>query len=449
MVVEICGIGGYSETGKNCTAIKVDEEVVILDLGLHMENYIHYTEDREDVDAAGYRELRKVDAVPDISLIEDWKDKVVAIVTSHAHLDHIGAIPFIAPQFPEVPLIGTPYTIEVIKSILRDERIDIPNKIIDVNLNSTYKISESLKVELINVTHSIPQASIIALHTKHGTILYANDYKFDRQPTLGKKPNFKRLEELGQQNVIALICNSIYAHDHKKTPSESVAKQMLKDVLLGVNFQGKGLIVTTFSSHLARLKSIIEMGKRLNRKIIFIGRSLAKYVEAGERVQIIDFKKDIKLVKYRDKVENFLRKISKEKDKYLLVVTGHQGEPKAILPRIARKELALDLSTGDVVVFSCSVIPVELNKENRTNLEKQLIKRGVRIFRDIHVSGHASREDHRDLIELTKPQHIIPAHCGYEKSHHLAELAQEMGYKQTHILEDGKRIKVDLTTSQP
>jgi len=442
MPVEICTIGGYSETGKNCTAVKIDDEVIILDLGLHMENYIRYTED-EDIRALSHEELLKVNAVPNLSLIKDWKSKVIAIVPSHAHLDHIGAVPFSAHKFPQAPVICTPYTAEVLISILKDERISIPNKIIDLNLNSTYRLSPNITLELINVTHSVPQASLIAIHTKYGTIIYANDYKFDRQPTLGKKPNFPRLKEIGNQNVLALICESIYAHEHKKTPSESVAKQMLKDVLLGVNFKNSALIVTTFSSHLARLKSIIEMGKQLNRRIVFLGRSLSKYVEAGERIKIINFKKDIKIFKHRDKVENLLRKASKQKDKYLLVVTGHQGEPRAILPRIARKELKFDLSSGDVIVFSCSIIPVPLNKENRLELEHQLKSKGARLFKDIHVSGHAAREDHRDLIELLKPKYIIPSHCAPEKSHHLADLAVEIGYqldKTVYLMEDGKRL---------
>ncbi|MBR9683685.1 RNase J family beta-CASP ribonuclease [Candidatus Woesearchaeota archaeon] len=445
MPVEMCSIGGYSETGKNCTAIKVDDEVVIFDMGLHMENYIRYTEN-EDIRALSYQELRKVDAIPDLSLIEDWQDKVIAIVPSHAHLDHVGAVPFASKKCPNASIIGTPYTVEVLRSILKDERIDIPNPIIDLNLNATYKLSPNLTLELINVTHSVPQASLIALHTKYGTIIYANDYKFDRQPTLGKKPNFKRLKELGDKKVLALICESLYAHEHKKTPSESVAKQMLKDVLLGVNSKGRALIVTTFSSHLARLKSIIEMGKQLNRKIVFLGRSLAKYVDAGEKINIINFKKDVKVIKYRDQIEHFLKKISKQKDKYLIAVTGHQGEPRAILPRIARRELKLDLGSGDLVIFSCSVIPVTLNKDNREVLEKQLRDRHVRIFRDIHVSGHACREDHRDLFELVRPKHIIPSHAGHEKAMHLAELAEEMGYKMEktiHLMEDGKRIKLN------
>ncbi len=288
MPIEICTIGGYSESGKNSTAIKVDGEVVILDMGLNMENYIRYTED-EDISAMHYEELLEVDAVPDYGLIDSWKSKVVAIVPSHGHLDHIGAIPFSASIFPQAPIVCSPYTAEVLKSIFRDERIKIPNELISLNLNSIYKVSDKLSIELVNMTHSIPQAAMIVLHTKYGKVVYANDYKFDRQPTLGKKPNFQRLEEIGNEGVTVLINECLYAHEHKKTPSESVAKQMLKDVMLGVNAEQRGMIVTTFSSHLARLKSIIELGKRLDRKIIFIGRSLSKYVSAGERINIIDF----------------------------------------------------------------------------------------------------------------------------------------------------------------
>lgn len=442
MPIEICAVGGYSETGKNCTAIKVDEEIILLDLGLHMENYTRYTED-EDIRALTYEELLQVEAVPDLSLFKDWKQKVIAIVPSHGHLDHLGAVPFAAPKFPWAPVICTPYTAEVLRSIVQDEGLKFPNRIIDLNLNSAYPLSPNITLELINVTHSIPQAALVAIHTKYGTLLYANDYKFDRHPTLGKKPNFERLEELGKRGILALICESIYADEHKKMPSESVAKQMLKDVLIGVNSKGHALIVTTFSSHLARLKSIIEMGKELNRRIVFLGRSLAKYVEAGERLQLIDFKKDVKIIKFRDKVEEFLRKASQSKDKYLLVVTGHQGEPRAILPKIARRELKFELGAGDLVVFSCSIIPVPLNQDNRAKLESQLKQKGARIFRDIHISGHAAREDHRDLIELVKPKHIIPSHAGPDKSHHLADLAVELGYKlgkSVHLMEDGKRL---------
>ena len=130
------------------------------------------------------------------------------------------------------------------------------------------------------------------------------------------------------------------------------------------------------------------------------------------------------------------------KEKYLIVCTGHQGEPKAVLSRLARGELPFKFSSGDVVIFSCSVIPVELNKDNRDILERAIRAKGARIFRDIHMSGHAAREDHRDLIELVKPKHIIPSHGSHEKGKYIIELAKEMGYadKKLHQMKDGKRI---------
>lgn len=443
MPIEVCTIGGYSTTSGNSTAIKVDDEVIVLDMGLHMENYTRYTED-EDIRELGYEELLKVKAVPDYRFIKDWKEKVIAIVPSHGHLDHAGAVPFCAGQFPKAPIICTPYTAEVLKTILADEKIKIPNKIMSLSSNSSYKISKNITIELVHVTHSIPHASFAVLHTKYGKIVYANDYKFDRNPVLGKAPNFERIEQLGKDNVRLLIVESLYADEHKKTPSEAVAKEMLRDVMLGIDAQGKAMIVTTFSSHLARLKSIIELGKKLNREIIFLGRSLAKYVAAGQHISLINFEPDIDLIKHRDKVEKVLTKVMKAgKEKYLLVVTGHQGEPKALLSRMVRDELPFRFSLGDVVIFSCSIIPVELNRQNREKLEHQLKGKGARIFRDIHVSGHASREDHRDLIQMLKPQSIIPAHAGFEKTQHIASLAEEMGFdikKQVHLMEDGKRI---------
>ena len=444
-MLEICTIGGFSESGKNSTAVKVDDEVVILDMGLHMENYIRYTED-EDISSMTYEELLQVNAVPNYNFIEDWKAKVIAIIPGHGHLDHLGAVPFAAQLFPKAPIICTPYTAEVLKSTLGDEKIRFPNGIIAVNLNSTYKLSAKIQVELVYMTHSIPQTAMIVLHTPYGKVVYTNDYKFDLQPTLGQKPNFDRLYQLGKEDVSVLIVESLYAHEHRKTPSEMVAKQMLKDVMLGVHTDGKAMVVTTFSSHLARLKSIVELGQKLNREIVFLGRSLSRYVMAGERIDLINFKEQIDLVRHRDQVEKTLRKVMKEgKDKFIIVCTGHQGEPKAILSRMAKDMTPFRFEKEDVVIFSCSVIPCELNKENRGNLEKTLKAKGVRIFRDIHISGHAAREDHRDLINMLKPKNIIPSHGGPIMANELASLAEEMGYvrnKNVHVMEDGKKMVI-------
>lgn len=442
-MIEICTVGGYNEVGKNCTAIKVDDEVVILDMGLHLDKYIEYTEDEETHDFSP-KKLVEIGAVPDLSFIEDWIPKVKVIIPTHAHLDHIGAIPFLSNRF-NAPIVCTPFAKAVLEAILDDEGIKLRNEIKAVNPNSVYKVSENIKAEFINMTHSTPQTAMVAIHTKYGTIVYGNDFKFDSQPVLGKKPNFKRLAEIGKKGVLCLIVDSIYSSLARKTPSESVAKEMLKEVMLGTNSRGKAVIVTTFSSHLARLKSIIEFGRKMNRKIVFLGRSLRKYAMAGEKIKIVNFSKNAEIVGFRDKVRKNLNSIAEKKDKYLLVVTGHQGEPKSVLPRIINNEFKFRLGPGDLVIFSCTVIPNEINRINRDVIENKMKNLGVRIFRDIHVSGHCAREDQRDLIEMLKPENLIPAHGGKDKAEPMAELASELGYKlgkNVFIMEDGKRLKL-------
>ena len=365
MTIEVCTIGGFSKTEGNSVAIKVDDEVVLLDMGLSMENYIKHQEDREDVRVEKtYSKLIKVDAVPNYDLIKDWKNKVVAIAPSHAHLDHVGAIPFAASLFPKAKVISTPYTIEILNSILRDEKIHLPNQLITVKLNGSYKVSEKITLEFVEMTHSIPHTATIVVHTPYGKIMYANDFKLDYTPIIGKPPNMTRLKELGEEGVDIMFIDCLYADTHIHTPSETVAKQLLKDVMLGIDATGKAMIVTTFSSQISRLKSIIEMGQKLNRKIVFLGRSLSKYVSAAERINLVHFSEDVKMYSRRDEVEKILHKIQKEgPDKYLIVCTGHQGEPRAILSRIVRGEIDYKLKDGDIVIFSCRVIPVETNKK--------------------------------------------------------------------------------------
>lgn len=442
MTVEICTVGGYNEVGKNMTAIKVNDEVVILDMGLHLEKYIQYKDD-EDVRRLTSAELQKVDAIPDDTVIKDWRKFVKIIIPTHAHLDHVGALPFLSNKY-NAPIMCTPFTAEVIKSIIKDDKFILKNKIKILNANSKFKVSKTLTIEFINVTHSTPHTVMVALHTPEGVILYANDFKFDNYPTLGRKPNYKRLKELGRMGVKVLIVDGTRAKHQGKTPSESVAREMLRDVLIATESKDKAVIVTTFSSHIARLKSIVSFGKKMNRKVVFLGRSLAKYVGSAEAIGLINFSKEVEIVKYSKQIRKRLKQLNQEKrDKYLLVVTGHQGEPRSVLTRIAKGELPFKLEKEDHVVFSCSVIPNPLNIANREILESQLKKYGIRIFKDIHTSGHAAREDHRDLINMVNPEHIIPAHGDFTMTSALSDLAIEMDYelgKSVHIMRNGLRI---------
>ncbi len=440
-MIELLTIGGYNEVGKNCTAIKVDNEVVIFDMGIHLEKYIDYTENDENFKVSP-TELIRVGAIPNINRLKDWAMLVKAIIPTHAHLDHVGAIPYLAERF-DAPILCTPFTGAVINTLLKDDKKKIPNEIIIININSRFRISNNLEIEFVNITHSTPHTIMAVLHTKYGSIIYANDFKFDNFPILGKTPNYDRLKELGQSGVIALIVDSIYANLARKTPSETVAKSMLKDVMLNIESDGKAMIVTTFSSHIARLKSIIEFGKQLNRKIIFLGRSLSKYTQAAEDVGLVKFSDEVEIVRFGKQVKKKLRDIAKNKDKYLIVCTGHQGEPNAVLTRIATRQYDFKLGYEDIIIFSSTVIPTKVNQDNREKLEAGLKETGVRIFRDIHQSGHASREDLRDLINMVHPKNIIPAHGNHTMESGLAELATEMGYtpgKDVFLMQDFQKI---------
>lgn len=411
-MIEICSVGGYIEVGRNLTAIRYEDEVVLLDMGIHLENYINYTED-EDVHDIQYEELAKVGAVPDISRIKSWMSQVKAIIPGHAHLDHIGAIPFLAKKF-NAPILLTPYSNAVLEQIIKDNKIVIPNKIRVLSDNSTFELTKKITIEFINVTHSIPDSVMVAIHTPDGTVLYTGDYKFDPTPTLGKVTNMKRLSEL--KNVKLLIMDSLYSNRAGKTTSELDAQKLLEKTVLDNVSKQNGLIITTFSSQIARLKSIVALGKKLKRKVIFLGRSLSKYTQAAEDVGIVKFSDEIEIVKYSSQVKKRLAKILKSgKEKYLIVCTGHQAEKKAVLSKMLKKEY-YNFSKNDVVVFSCTTIPQEPNIRNRRLLEESLEALQVRIYKDIHSSGHASQEDQKMLVDMIKPKYIMPYHCEKESA---------------------------------
>lgn len=446
MVIKIHTIGGYNEVGKNMTALEIDDDIILFDAGLFLPAIVGVSE-RERIPTE--KGMRSLGALPDDIYLEKHglRQKVRAILVSHAHLDHVGGVPYIAPRY-NAPVLGTPYTMEVLKVLMEDSNQKIKNRIIPVQLNGSYLIkgrSGTYKVEFINITHSTLQCAIVAIHTNYGIVMYANDYKLDNSPVLGDKPNYTRLRELSKIGVKALIVDCLYAPDDRKTPSEKIARGLLEDVLFTTDNRKSGIIVTTFSSHIARLKTISEFGKRLNREVVFVGRSLIKYVSAAKRVIKTPFFSQIQLASYRNQVQKMLKKISRNREKYILVCTGHQGEPGSVLDRIARHQLPLCLNPNDHVIFSSKTIPTPINEENRQQLERRLKKHHVRIFDNVHTSGHGGREDLRDLINLLKPEHIIPSHGDVRKLTAGASLAVEMGFKlnkSVHILQNGQMLNL-------
>ncbi len=442
--MDICTVGGYAEVGKNMTVVKVDNDAVVIDMGFFLPKLIDFEEEGGDRKTTTSESLIKIGAIPNDKIIDSWRKDVKVIALGHCHLDHIGATPFLAHKY-NCPIIGTPYTVEVLRNMVKEDNLMMKNEVKPLNPNSSLRVSKNVGIELINMTHSTPQTAMIAVHTKEGIILYANDFKFDNHPVVGKKPNIKRLRQLGDEGVKALIVDSTYASDERKTPSEKVAREMLKDVMLGTSNENNAVIATTFASHIARLKSIYDFGVELDRKVVFLGRSMMKYILAAEKLNLVKFQK-AQVVGYANKVKKKLKEIEREgRSNYLIVCTGSQGEPGSVLSRMTTNQLPFEFITDDHVIFSCKTIPAPINQANRAVLEGRLKKRKVRIFTDIHVSGHAGREDIRDLINMVKPQHIIPAHGSLSMLTALGDLAVEMDYqlgKTVHIMGNGQVLNI-------
>jgi len=444
--MEIFTVGGFNEVGKNMTAVKIGDDVIIFDIGLYLPAVV----DLQESEKGEYSEkkLRNIGALPDDTILDQLglRDKVRAILVGHAHLDHVGAIPYLGYRY-NAPVIGTPFTTTVLKKIVEDDKGKLSNQIKSVQPNSSFIIKgkRDYKVDFINITHSTIQTSMIALHTPEGVVLYANDFKLDKTPILGLPPNYDTLKQIAKEGVKVLIVDSLYSGDERKTPSEKIARDLIEEVLVTTENEKNAIFVATFSSHIARLKSIVDFSKKIDRDVLFVGRSLKKYVSSSIDVGMCPFKNDIKIASYKNEVLSFLKRVEKQRNKYLVVCTGHQGEPGSVLERLSRKDLPFEFKKNDNIIFSSKTIPTPVNLANRGQIDKRLKGFGVRIFDNVHVSGHAGREDLRDLLTIINPQNIIPAHGTLQQMTPMVELAREVGYrvgKECHLMQDGQRLKL-------
>ncbi len=442
--MEVCTVGGFEEVGKNMTAVKVGEDVFLFDCGFFLPGIIELQE--EPFQKYTERSLRRVGGIPDDRVLDKlgWTSKVKAVFISHAHLDHVGGMPYLAHRYPDATIFGSQFTISVLESLMEDEGIVISNPIKKIEFKKKYPINgakEDCQVEFVYTTHSTLDSGFVVLHTSEGRVLYALDYKFDDKPTFDGLTDYESLERVGKEGVKLAIINTLYSSKDESNGTETDADKMLEEAFRKIENKKSAFFITTFSSHIERLTNIIKHAKQTNREIIVVGRSLAKYIHCAEKIKKWKFEGQFQVIKYRRQINSFFKKLERERERYLVICTGHQGEKNSILDRISKGETNFQFKSGDNLIFSSSVIPTEVNIEARKQLDLKLKKLGVILQKDVHVHGHGSKASKKKLIELTKPKHIIPAHGSPEQEEHLIELAKEYGYeygKTSHMAKNGE-----------
>jgi ribonuclease J len=448
MEIEIATIGGYEEVGRQMTAVRAGSDVVIFDMGLNLSQVLIH--DNVETEKMHSLDLIDMGAIPDDRVMSDLEGDVQAIVPTHGHLDHIGAISKLAHRY-NAPVVATPFTIELVKQQVQGEnKFNVENDLIKMSAGETMSIGDSGEVEMefVNVTHSIIDAINPVLHTPEGAIVYGLDKRMDHTPVIGDPIDMKRFREIGREGngVLAYIEDCTNAGRKGRTPSESVARRHLKDVMTSVEDYDGGIVATTFSSHIARVKSLVEFAQDIGRQPVLLGRSMEKYSGTAERLNFVDFPDDLGMYGHRKSVDRTFKRIMKEgKEDYLPIVTGHQGEPRAMLTRMGRGETPYELDDGDKVIFSARVIPEPTNEGQRYQSEKLLGMQGARIYDDIHVSGHLREEGHYQMLDALQPQNIIPAHQNLKGFAPYVDLCRSEGYslgRDLHVTQNGNMIQL-------
>ncbi|WP_049936878.1 ribonuclease J [Haloplanus natans] len=448
MEIEIATIGGYEEVGRQMTAVRAGSDVVIFDMGLNLSQVLIH--DNVETEQMHSLDLIDMGAIPDDRVMSDLEGDVQAIVPTHGHLDHIGAISKLAHRY-DAPVVATPFTIELVKQQVQSEdKFNVGNDLVKMDAGSTMSIGDSGNVELefVNVTHSIIDAINPVLHTPEGAIVYGLDKRMDHSPVIGDPIDMDRFREIGREGagVLCYIEDCTNAGRKGRTPSESVARKHLRDTMYAIEDYDGGIVATTFSSHIARVTSLVEFAEDIGRQPVLLGRSMEKYSGTAERLNFVDFPDDLGMYGHRKSVDRTFKRIMKEgKENYLPIVTGHQGEPRAMLTRMGRGETPYELENGDKVLFSARVIPEPTNEGQRYQSERLLGMQGARIYDDIHVSGHLRNEGHYEMLDALQPQHVIPAHQDLEGFAPYVDLAEGQGYalgRDLHVTRNGNMIQL-------
>ena len=415
-----CPLGGSGEIGMNLNLYAYgkqdNQKWIIVDVG------VTFADDS----------VPGIDLIyPDPGFIVDKKDDVLGIVLTHAHEDHIGAIAHIWPKL-KCNIYATPFTAVLVREKFREKKIDISTNLKIVELNGNLNLGP-FSIEFVTLTHSILEPNGLKIKTPLGTVLHTGDWKCDPNPLIGNKIDEKKLKEIGDEGVLAMICDSTNVFSMGRSGSEMDVRNNLLKIIEKLK---KRIIVTSFASNVARMESIFYCAEKTGRQISLVGRSMHRIFKAARECGYL--KNVIEPIDARE-AKNFAR------EKIIYLCTGSQGEPMGAMMRIANyTHPDVFIEKGDTVIFSSKIIPG--NEKKLYKLHNQLVREGVEVISEenefIHVSGHPNRDDLKDMYNWVRPKSIIPVHGEHRHMIEHVKFAKEMQIPYTVKVENGDIVKL-------
>lgn len=425
-VLEIIPLGGIGEFGMNCMAVRYGDEMLILDAGMGFPEETAY-----GVDVC----------VPNFDFLEEYRENITAIVLTHGHEDHLGALPYVLRKF-NVPVYCSHFTAGLAESKLEEHNLLDDTLVHRVEPRDVVEIGV-FSVEFIRVSHSLIDCFSLAIKTPVGTIIHTGDYKVDETPVIGEPIDLRSFRRLGQEGVLALLSDSTNATVPGRTPSERAVIPAFEEIF----GEAKGrIIVAAFASSIHRLQIVLDIAQQFNRKVCVLGRSMLKNVEIADRLGYLDIP---------DGLLVHLNEAKQMKDhRVVFLVTGSQGESRAALSQMASQSYkGLMIDEGDTVVLSARIIPG--NERLISRMIGMIYKRGANIIEEkrrlVHVSGHASQEDIRIMTEAVRPKFVVPIHGEYRMLfRHKEFVKNHMGYAEENIIliENGDVLELDGERAQ-
>ncbi|MEN2767940.1 ribonuclease J [Ornithinibacillus xuwenensis] len=420
--LSIFALGGLHEVGKNMYAIEYGNDIVVIDCGNKFPD----------------ESLLGIDLIiPDISYLEENKDRVRALIVTHGHEDHIGGIPFFLKKV-NVPVYATRFTLGLIEIKLKEHRYLRESELIEIHSDSEVQFNE-MTLGFFKVNHSIPDCLGIVFHTPEGSIVHTGDFKFDLTPANNERPEIHKMAEIGKKGVLLLLSESTNAERPGYTPSEQMVGENLERIFIKSN---RKVIVSTFASNISRIQQVISATQKTNRKLALLGRSMVNVVGVAKDRGYITIPKGM-LIEPREIDELPPEMVT-------ILCTGSQGEQMAALSRLSTGNFRdVSILAEDTVILAAGPIPG--NEKNVTGIVDNLYKLGAHVIygsgssSGMHVSGHGYQEDLRLMLTLMKPKYFIPIHGEYRMLHHHRLLAESVGVEEgnTFLLKNGDVVDIE------